>query len=119
MVKIWASSIKAIPHDRLQLVSAVLDDRPQLMFKCYFREEAKILEQGNAKGLAFFPRMQILGEDTYTDPHAQYFYDEQILSLCNKATFKTGFKNNKKNELNHLPWLSRVRKNPLVTFYKG
>ena len=27
MVKTWASSIKAMPHDWLQLVSAVLDDR--------------------------------------------------------------------------------------------
>ena len=43
MVKTWVYSIKVMPHDFLQLVSAVLDDRPPVMFKCYFREEAKIL----------------------------------------------------------------------------
>ena len=52
MVKTWAFSIKAFPHDWLQLVSEVLDDWPQLMWKCYFWEEAKILEQhGKAKEL--------------------------------------------------------------------
>ena len=40
MVKTWASSIKATSHDWFQLVLAVLDDRPQMMLKCYFREEA-------------------------------------------------------------------------------
>ena len=67
------------------LVSVILDDRPQLRFKCYFREEAKILEQqGKAKGLET-SQDQILGEGTYADPQAQALYNEQILSLCHKA----------------------------------
>ena len=75
-----------MPHDKIQLVSAVLDDGPQLMFRIYFREEAKILEQqGKAKGLETF-QDQILGEGPYADPQVQVFYDEQILSLCHKAT---------------------------------
>ena len=56
------------------------------MFKCYFREEAKILEQqGKAKGLET-SQDQILGEGTYADPQAQALYNEQILSLCHTAT---------------------------------
>ena len=33
MIRIWASSIKTSTHDRLQLVSALLNDGPQLIFK--------------------------------------------------------------------------------------
>ena len=85
MIKTWASSIKVTPHAWLQLVSAVLDDGPQLMFKCYFREEVKILEQqGKAKRLET-SQDQILGEGTYVDPQVQALYDEKILSQCHKA----------------------------------
>lgn len=57
-----------MPQDWLQKVSAVMDDRPQLMFKCYFREELKLLEaQGKAKGLET-SQNQILGEDIYVVP---------------------------------------------------
>ena len=35
MVKTWASSNKSTPHDWLQLVSAVLEYRPQSQWKCY------------------------------------------------------------------------------------
>ena len=71
MIKTWASSIRVRPHDWLQLISEVLDYGPKLMFKCYFREEAKILEQqGKAKGLET-SQDQILGEGTYADPQAQ------------------------------------------------
>ena len=73
------------PHDGLQLVSAVLGGGPQFMFICYFREEAKILEQQEkSKGLESF-QDQTLGEGTYADPQAQTLYNEQILSLCHKA----------------------------------
>ena len=52
MVKTQDSSIKPTEHNWLQLVSAVLDDGTQLMFKGYLQEKAKILEQqGKAKGL--------------------------------------------------------------------
>ena len=55
------------------------------MFKCYFREEAKILkQQEKEKGLET-SQDQILGEGTYADPQTQALYDEQILSLCHKA----------------------------------
>ena len=74
-----------MPYDWLQLFSPVLDDGPQMMFKCYFREEAPILEQqGKAKGLET-SKDQILGEVTYADPQAQALYDEKILFLCHKA----------------------------------
>ena len=41
-----------LPHTNwLQLISVVLENGPQLLWKCYWREEAKILEQqGKAKG---------------------------------------------------------------------
>ena len=39
MVKTWASSIKAMPHDWLQLVSTVLDDGPQLNVICEKRQK--------------------------------------------------------------------------------
>ena len=55
------------------------------MFKCYYKEEAKILEQqGKAKGLET-SQGQILGEGTYADPQIQALYNEQILFLCHKA----------------------------------
>ena len=41
MVKTWASSIKAMPHIWLQLVSEVLDDGPQLIWKCYLGKRQK------------------------------------------------------------------------------
>ena len=50
MVKIWSSHNKATLNNWLQLVSAILEDGHQLLWKCYLREEAKILEQwGEAK----------------------------------------------------------------------
>ena len=55
------------------------------MFKCYFKEEAKILEQeGKPKGLEI-SQDQILGKGTYADAQVQYLYNEQILSLFHKA----------------------------------
>ena len=54
MEKASASRIKLTPHDWFQLVSTVLHDGPQLMLKCNFREEAKILEQQEkAKGMKY------------------------------------------------------------------
>ena len=71
IVKTWASVIKTIPQDWLQLVSEILDDGLQLMFKCYFREEAKILEQqGKSKGCET-SQDQILAEGTYADLQVQ------------------------------------------------
>ena len=51
----------------------VLKDGPLLMFKCYFRKEAKILEQqGKTNGLTI-SQDQILGEGNYTDLQVQAF----------------------------------------------
>ena len=86
IIKTWSSSIKAISHDWIQLVLAVLDDGPQLMFKCYFREEAKILEQQVKSKGCQTSQDQILGEGTYADLQVQALYDKQILFLCQKAT---------------------------------
>ena len=85
MMKTWPSNIKATPYNLIQLVSTVLDYEPQLMFRCYFKEKAKILEQQeNTKGLET-SQDQIFGEGTYADPQAQAFYDENTFSLCHKA----------------------------------
>ena len=54
MMKTWASSNKATPHNWFKLISVGLEEGPQLCWKCYWREEAKILEQqGKAKGFRF------------------------------------------------------------------
>ena len=67
MVKMYASSTKAIIHDWLQLISAVPEKEPQLLWMCYWREEAKILEQqGKAKEFKT-SQDQILGEGYYSD----------------------------------------------------
>ena len=66
-------ALKSMPHDWIQSVSEVLDDGPQLMFKIYFREVAKILEQkGKAKGIETY-QDQILGEGTSADLEVQVF----------------------------------------------
>ena len=68
MMKTWASSTKATAYDGLQLISVVLDNGPQLLWKYYWREETKILEQrGKAKGFEM-SQNQILGEGHYSDP---------------------------------------------------
>ena len=95
MIKTWPFSIKVMPHDQLQLVSSVLDDGPKLMFKCYFREDAKILEQhGKTKGLET-SQDQILGEGTFADPWTQEHYDEQTCHYAAKQYLMLGkgFKN--------------------------
>ena len=49
MIKTWASGIKATLHDFFQLVSAILDDGPQLMFKIYFKEKSQNMKQRKSK----------------------------------------------------------------------
>ena len=57
------------------------------MFKIYFREGAKILEeQRKPKGLETYQH-QILGVGPFADPQFQALYDELILSWCHKAAF--------------------------------
>ena len=89
------------------------------MFKCDFREEAKILEQqGNAKRLKT-SQDQILGEDTYADSQAQALFNEPILSLVQKEALNAWDRiKNQEIELNHIPRLNRARENRLVSFYK-
>ena len=56
------------------------------MCRIYFREEAKKLEQrGKLKGFET-SQDQILGEGTYADSQVKTPYNEQIMSLCHKAT---------------------------------
>ena len=43
MVKMWASSKKAVPQDWIQLISAIQENRPQLFWKCYTREKKQKL----------------------------------------------------------------------------
>ena len=57
MAKMQASSNKAMPQDWIQLFSAVLENGTQLLWKCYMREEVKILEQQEkSKRTCDFPR---------------------------------------------------------------
>lgn len=85
MVKTWASSNKAMPQDWIQLISAVLDNGLQLLWKCYWRKEVKILEQqAKEKGLEI-SQDQILGKGLYSDLQDQGLYDEHTLSLCSTA----------------------------------
>lgn len=82
MVKTWASNNKTTSHDWLQLISAVLEDGPQLLWKCYWWKEAKLLEQqGKAKGFEA-SQDKSLGEGCYADLQNQRLYDEHMLSLC-------------------------------------
>ena len=84
-LKTWALSTKATPHDWLQLIPVLIENKPQLLWKCYWREEETILEQqGKAKGFQN-SQDQILGESHYSDPQEQGHYDEFILSLCSTA----------------------------------
>ena len=54
----------------------ILGDSTKLLWKCYWQEEAKILEQqGKTKGLET-SQDQVLGKG---------IYDEHILSLCHTA----------------------------------
>ena len=82
----WASNNKAIPHDWIQLISAVLENGPHLLWKCYWREEAKkiLQQQGKAKGLEI-SQDQILDEGFYSDPQDQALYNEHTLSLYSTA----------------------------------
>ena len=60
MVKTWSSSTKATSRDWLQLISVVLENGPQLLWNCYWREEAKFLEQqGKQKDLRL-PKIKFL-----------------------------------------------------------
>ena len=85
MIRTWASNVRATPHDFSQLVSAVLDDGPSLMFGIYFREESKHMEQqGRGKGVEV-SQDQILGVRAYAVPQVQALYHEEVLSLYHKA----------------------------------
>ena len=67
MVKTLVSSNEAAPHNRLQLISAVLGNRIQMLWKCYLCKEAKILEQqGKAKGFEA-SKDQIFGKGHYSN----------------------------------------------------
>ena len=88
--------------------------------KCYWSEEAKILEQqGKAKGLEIY-QDQILGESHYSDPQEQALYDECTLSLCSTAALNAcnRIQEPGKKNLNHILGLNRARESFLVTFYK-
>ena len=68
MVKTWALSSRFTPHDCPQLVSVVLEDGPQLERKCYWREEAKVLEQQGRVKVFKALQVQILVKGHYADP---------------------------------------------------
>ena len=62
IVKTWYFSNKAMPQDWAQLISAVLESGQQLLWRCFLKEEVKILEQQEkAKGLEISLN-QILGK---------------------------------------------------------
>ena len=84
------SSNKATSHDWLQLVSAVLEDGLQLLWKYYWWEKAKKLRTKGKKKRIWGFQNQILGKGTYADPQDQALYDEYILSLCHIAALNAG-----------------------------
>ena len=85
MVKMWAFSSKATTQDWTQLISAVLENGQQLLWRCFFKEEIRILEQQEkTKGLEIFLE-QILGEGLYSDPQDKALYVDHTLSLCSTA----------------------------------
>lgn len=59
-----------------------------MLWRCYIKEEAKIVElQEKAKGLEI-SLDQILGEGLYFDSQDQALCDEHTLSLCSTAALK-------------------------------
>ena len=80
--------VKATTQDWTQLILTVQESGPHLIWRCYFKEEAKILEQQEkAKGLEI-SLDQILGEGLYSDPQDKALYDDHTLSLSNTAALK-------------------------------
>ena len=79
-----------MPQDWIQLISAVLENGPQLLWICYWREEATILkQQGKAQRLEI-SQDQIMGNRHYSDPQDMALYNEHILSLCSTAALNGG-----------------------------
>ena len=79
LVKTWASRNKVISHYWLQLVSAILGHSPQLPWKSFWREKAKIPEhQGRGVEAS---QDEILGDGPSADLDSQATYNEYILSL--------------------------------------
>ena len=67
----WVSSNKVTPHDWLQLIGVVLEDVPQLLWKWYWRKEAKILEQRRKEKVLETSQDKILDNGHYSDPQDQ------------------------------------------------
>ena len=81
MVKTWVSRNKDPTQNWIYLVSIILEDGSQLLWKCYLWEEARIFEQQEkAKGLQA-SQDKIIDERIYADPKDQALHDEHILSL--------------------------------------
>ena len=69
-----------MPQDWAQLISVILESGPQLLLRCFLKEEARILEQQEkAKGLEI-SLDQILGEGLYSDPQHQAHFDDHTVS---------------------------------------
>ena len=119
VVKMWAFSSKATTQDWTQFISAVLESGPQLLWRCFCKEEIKILEQQEkAKGLEI-SLDQILGEGLYSDPQDQALYDDHTLSLCSTAALKAWDRIQEQGkEVSHILGLNRVKENLLLAFYK-
>ena len=81
MVQTWAFSNKAIPQGWAKLISAVLERGHQLLWRCFFKEEVRILEQQKKANGLEMPLDQILGEGPYSDPKDQALYDDYTLKL--------------------------------------
>ena len=56
-----------------------LENGPRLLWKCYWREEAKILEQQRKAKVFETSQDQILGEGHYPDLQEQAHYEELIV----------------------------------------
>ena len=78
-----------MPQDWAQLISGVLGNGQKFLWRCFFKEEARILEQNEkAKGLEIFLD-QILDKGISSDLQDQTRYDDHTLSLYSTAALKT------------------------------
>ena len=97
----------------------VLESGPQLLWRCFCKEDAKTLEQQEkAKGLEI-SLDQILDKGLYSDSQDQAFYDYHTLSLCSTAALKAWDRIQESEiELNYVLRFNSIKKSLLVTFYK-
>ena len=85
MLNLWSVCNRIIPNDCIELVKAVLEPDPQLQWRSWFREEAKIIEKWSRARGREISQDHIPGEGNYAIVERQFLYDGHILTLCQAA----------------------------------